>query len=89
MGNDFVEGSLTVQRGDTVTWHHRDGATLHTVTADGGEFDSGSPAMLEGVPTRDAFSFTFEENGESPYHCEVHPNMTDTITVVESSSDTP
>lgn len=87
-GNDFVEGSLTVQRGDTVRWLHRDGTTPHTVSADGGEFDSGSPFMIQ-APTRDTFQFTFDDGGEFPYHCQVHSSMTDAITVLERSDAVP
>ena len=75
-GNDFVDGSLTVQKGDTVRWTQRDVAQ-HTVTADGGSFDSGTLTLV--APT---FTFKFDAVGSFPYHCEVHGSMTDTITVV-------
>lgn len=75
-GNDFVDGSLTVQKGDTVRWTQRDVAQ-HTVTADDGSFDSGTLTLL--APT---FTSTFDAVGSFPYHCEVHASMTDAITVV-------
>lgn len=78
-GNQFVDGSPTIQKGDTVRWTQRDTAT-HTVTADDGSFDSGN--LVVGVPTRSQFSHTFDAVGEVPYHCEVHPGMTGTVTVV-------
>lgn len=80
-GNQFVDGSPTIQRGDTVRWTQRD-TTTHTVTADDGSFDSGN--LIANVPTRNQFSHTFDEVGEVPYHCEVHPGMTGTIGVVAS-----
>ncbi len=87
-GNDFVDGSLTVQKGDTVRWLHRDGTTPHTVTADNGEFDSGTPNMIQ-VAGLDTFEFTFDAVGNFPYHCEVHPSMTDAITVLERFDGVP
>lgn len=77
-GNSFVGGTRTIQKGDTVRWTQKDSAT-HTVTSDDGSFDSGN---LFAVPTRDQFSHKFDTLGEFPYHCEVHPSMTATITVV-------
>lgn len=89
-GNDFVDGSLTIQVGDTVVWTHRDSSVPHTVTADDGAFDSGSsPAQYMTEVSNPEFSFTFDETGEFPYHCEVHASMTDTITVLERSDATP
>ncbi|HLF17122.1 MAG TPA: plastocyanin/azurin family copper-binding protein [Candidatus Thermoplasmatota archaeon] len=86
-GNDFVDGSIAVQAGDTVRWLHRDGAVPHSVTADDGTFDSGEcpgTTCMQELPTRDTFEFTFDAVGEFPYHCRVHATMTDTITVVAS-----
>lgn len=80
-GNQFVDGSPTIQKGDTVRWTQRDTAT-HTVTADDGSFDSGN--LFANVPTRSTFSRTFDAVGDVAYHCEVHPSMTGTITVVQA-----
>ncbi len=47
----------------------------HTVTADDGAFD-------EELPDGETISVTMpSEAGEYPYHCEIHPSMTATITV--------
>ena len=80
-GNKFVNGSLTIRVGDTVTWTHNDGTTPHTVTADDGEFDSGSCPGAQCMTSlaNNEFSFTFTAAGVFPYHCEVHPAMTGTI----------
>lgn len=78
-GNDFKDGSKTIQKGDTVRWVQKDQAT-HTVTSDDGtSFDSGN---LFALPSQDTFTHTFDAVGDFPYHCDVHPGMTDAITVV-------
>lgn len=87
-GTAFVDGSLIVQKGDTVRWVHRDAAVPHTVTADDGTFGSGPAYMVE-APVLDTYEFTFDAAGEFPYHCEVHPSMQQTITVVEVYQPTP
>jgi plastocyanin len=70
----FTPSSLTVRVGTRVTFTNRDGAT-HTVTADGGLFNSGNLASGQ------SFSFTFMGRGSFAYHCKIHPMMTGTITV--------
>ena len=60
--------------GTTVTWVNDDGAT-HTVTADGGAFDSGS--LANGA----TFQFTFDQVGDFAYHCSIHTTMQGTISV--------
>jgi len=77
----FIPSAISVARGTTVTWENND-IVVHTVTsgslADGGadgEFDSG-PAL--GGTT---FEHTFDEAGEYPYFCIVHPWMAGTVTV--------
>lgn len=78
-GNDFKDGSKTIQKGDTVHWVQKDQVT-HTVTSDDGtSFDSGN---LFALPSQDTFTHTFDAVGDFPYHCDVHPNMKDTITVL-------
>ncbi len=73
-GFAFSPSSLTVKAGTTVTWTNHDGVT-HTVTADGGSFDSGH--LASGA----TFSRTFATAGTFSYHCAIHPSMTGTITV--------
>lgn len=75
----FVDGTITIQAGDTVEWTTRD-SFPHTVTANNGEFDSGY--MVTG-PIVETFAFTFADVGEYPYHCQLHSSMEGTITVVE------
>ena len=49
----------------------------HTATADGGEFDLGPVEPGETSPPGTAP----DEPGDYPFHCEIHPNMTATLTV--------
>lgn len=74
----FGTATLTVSVGDTVTWTNTDDSP-HTVTADGGAFDSGN--LDEGL----SFSFTFTEPGTYTYVCNYHDEMRATI-VVEAAS---
>lgn len=91
-GNQFVNQSVTVRVGGTVTWTHNDGAVAHTVTSDDGSFDSSpncSPTVPPLPPTGDCmtqgetFAWTFAAPGTYAYHCKVHGTaMTGTVTVV-------
>jgi plastocyanin len=64
-GDAFSPQRLTVAAGDTVVWTNRD-SRLHTVTADGGLFDSGSLAPSG------RFSHTFRRIGTLVYYCRLH-----------------
>lgn len=70
----FSPASLTVKVGTKVTWTNND-SVGHTVTADGGAFDS------QTVGPNNSFSFTFTKAGTYTYHCAIHPYMTATIIV--------
>jgi len=70
----FDPAELEVARGAEVTWTNDDQAP-HTVTADGGEFDSGT------LEPGDTFSVAVEGNGPVTYACMIHPEMTGTIVV--------
>jgi plastocyanin len=76
----FKPASVTVSRGDTVTWTN-DETVAHDVTKRGGpgaDFSSGeSGGMAEG----DTFSHTFDTPGKIDYVCTVHANMQGTVTV--------
>jgi plastocyanin len=80
--NSFSERQLRITVGTTVTWRHN-AIYSHTVTADGGQFNSGR------MENGGVFSFTFTEPGVYPYHCDLHggsggAGMSGVITVVES-----
>jgi len=78
----FLPYSLQVRVGDTVIWNNVDTAA-HTVTSgnisDGvdGVFDSS--LFMSGT----TFEFTFDDAGEYPYFCMVHPWMTGEVVVNE------
>jgi plastocyanin len=75
---------IQISVGDTVTWTNDD-STPHTVTSGSngqpdGMFDS-SPNLNPLMAPGDTFEHTFEETGEFPYYCAVHPNMEGTVSV--------
>jgi plastocyanin len=83
----FDESDLVVPVGATVVWRY-DASLPHTVTADNGDFDSGTLSE-EG----ETFSFTFTEEGAYAYHCNFHGSaggggMSGTITVGAVDADT-
>ena len=69
--HQFDPRDLTVNVGDEVTWTHRDGEQVHSVTADVGSFDS-NPDCSAGNPKacmsdHDTFKHTFGAEGRYPY----------------------
>ena len=73
-GFEFSPQDLTISVGDIVTWTN-DHTVNHTSTSDDAVWDSGV------IPPGESFSFVFNNAGTFPYHCEIHPTMTGTITV--------
>ncbi|HEX3909969.1 MAG TPA: cupredoxin family copper-binding protein [Solirubrobacteraceae bacterium] len=67
--------TLTIEDGQTVVWTNR-GFTPHTVTALGGEFDSGR------LNAGESFRVTFTTPGSFAYKCTIHPSMRGTVTVL-------
>ncbi len=67
--HEFAPKAITIAPGDTIVWTNF--GTDHTVTADGGFFNSsaGGAAALEFGET---FTHTFPEAGQFPYHCVLH-----------------
>ncbi len=76
----FDPPHIEVSAGDTVTWTQGADDAPHTATAtdDAETFDSDTLSD-EG----DDFEFTFEDAGEYPYFCSIHPEMVGLVTVVE------
>lgn len=70
----FSPTSLSIQRGVRMTVTNTTTAP-HTVTADGGAFDSGT------VNPNTTVFMTFSTPGRYPFHCQIHSYMTGTITV--------
>jgi len=76
----FSNGSMTIEAGTTVTWVNQ-GAVNHTATANDGSFDTDT------IAPGGSASVTFDTPGTFSYFCEIHPNMTATITVVAAGGD--
>lgn len=70
----FVPASVDVPVGTRMTWTNRD-STPHTVTEDGGAFDSRQ------LDPGASFSVALNRSGAFTYHCEIHPTMVGTISV--------
>lgn len=68
----FNPTSITIKKGDTVTWTNEDGAT-HDVVGD--MFNSGN--MRKGG----TFSYTFNETGTFDYECTLHSGMVGKVVV--------
>lgn len=73
--NAFEPSEIEASTGTAVTWENT-GDNPHTVTFDDGE-DSGT---LESGAT---YNRTFDEAGDFPYVCSIHPEMAGTVTVTE------
>jgi plastocyanin len=86
-GYAFAPGAVTVNVGDTVTWHYAGPDTNHSVTT-----EQGQPETFDSDPGREPTSFdhlagstyrhTFTVAGVIHYFCKVHPGMRAAITVV-------
>ncbi len=72
----FNPQTLEIEKGGRVVWKNED-LVPHTVVSDsnGKIFKSG--IVVYGTTT----SFTFENPGEYPYHCSIHPTMHGKIVV--------
>jgi plastocyanin len=64
----YLPAKIDVLAGDTVAWHN-DSVRRHTVTDDGGGYDSDT------IPTGSDFAHRFEEAGTFPYHCRLHAGI--------------
>lgn len=70
----FSPSDVTISPGTKVTWVNKDEAP-HTATSTDKKFNSG------GLDTDDNFSFVFNDKGDYPYICTLHPQMKATIKV--------
>jgi plastocyanin len=66
---------IYVVPGGTVTWTNKD-ATAHTVTDNGGSFDSGN------IAADATYTMTFPKAGTFTYHCTIHSMMPAATVVV-------
>lgn len=77
---EFGPKSVTVSKGDTVTWTNQDSAP-HTATGTGSDkFDTGN------LKKGQSGSQKFTKTGSFAYICAIHPNMKGTVVVKASSS---
>jgi plastocyanin len=70
----FEPAAIRAKVGQEVTWTNHDPAP-HTVTQEGGGFDSGRMAANR------TFTHTFDQPGEYRYICALHPGMKGTVIV--------
>jgi amicyanin len=68
-GFAFSPSTLTIKKGDTVTWTNQD-STPHTIVSDSGN-EISSVSLLKG----NTYSHTFNSAGTFDYHCSIHPSM--------------
>lgn len=73
-GMQFYPATLSVKRGDKVTWINKD-LVPHTATAVSRAFDSG--VIAAGA----SWTYTVREEGSSVYVCLFHPTMQGTLIV--------
>src|SRR5215204_1940357 len=84
-GNSYNPNLIEIKVGDTVTWINND-SSPHTVTtssssSNDSSFDSG--VLRNG----EAFSFTFDKEGQYSYFCTLHPSMVGTVVVFPSEGE--
>jgi plastocyanin len=70
----FVPASLDVPVGTRVSWTNGD-PEPHTITADGGQFDSRQ------LDPGASFSVVLKAPGTITYHCDIHPTMVGAVVV--------
>jgi plastocyanin len=72
----FAPAEVTAAVGETIGWTNGDSAP-HTATTDDGGCDTGN------IEQDATVGLVFDAVGTYPYHCNIHPNMTGTITITE------
>lgn len=70
-GLSYEPAAIAIDLGTTVIWEWTGQGGAHTVTANDGEFDSGSAVDTEG----ETFEHTFDEPDVYLYHCEPHEGV--------------
>jgi plastocyanin len=76
--NSYNPNPIEIKVGDKVTWINND-SSPHTVTSssDEGNITFDSDVLRRG----ETFSFTFDQEGQYPYLCTLHPSMIGTVVV--------
>jgi plastocyanin len=70
--NHYLPGTVSIHRGDSVTWLWRDGGVLHNVIAH---------SFRSRTQTHGSFSVRFTRSGTYSYTCTVHPHMSGKVIV--------
>jgi glucose/arabinose dehydrogenase/plastocyanin len=70
----FSPSSITISKGDTVTWQNNDSA-IHRIVADDNSFDLGD------VSNSGTSKYIFDKAGTYSYHCSIHPEMKGVVVV--------
>lgn len=73
----YTPREVTVKVDDTVRWVNRD-PVAHTITDDGGRFDSGTVSGSDAT-----YEQTYVDPGVFSYTCTIHPTMKGTVIVEE------
>lgn len=71
---EFRPRELTIAPGTAVSWINRD-QTVHNVVSAGGRIAS------PGLDTEDRYRVVFDQPGDYPYYCALHPQMTGVVHV--------
>jgi len=71
----FEPATITVPVGSTVTWMNTDASPHRMAGTTAGSFSTETIAQGESAEV------TFDEAGEFPYICEIHPSMAGTVIV--------
>ncbi|MGZ5275193.1 MAG: cupredoxin domain-containing protein [Caldimonas sp.] len=80
----FVPKEITIEPGTRLRWTNHD-ETPHTVTSSAEKKVLSSP----GLDVDDHYEFVFNEEGDFPYLCTVHPMMTGVVHVRKAGSKVP
>jgi len=70
----FSPATITINKGETVTWKNNDSAP-HQVVADDSSFE------LSKMSTGGTSQHTFDMAGTYSYHCSIHPDMKGVVIV--------
>jgi plastocyanin len=70
--NQFMPGTESIRRGESVTWLWRDGGTLHNVIGHG---------FQSRTQTHGSSTVRFTRSGTFSYTCTVHPHMNGRVIV--------
>jgi plastocyanin len=68
----FIPSTITIKRGESVTWVWRDGKISHNVTA---------PGFKSRTQSKGTFTVRFTHSGVFKYHCTIHQNMVGKVIV--------